>query len=956
MVSELIGRDEELAALRTFLTGCDEWPAALVLEGEAGIGKSALWLAGVAEAEAAGLRVLRARPAEVEQGLTHAGLGDLLEGVLDDVGSVLSTPRRRALEIVLLRERASGEPVDDRALAVAVRDVLQALCDRGPVLIAVDDVQWFDPSSTAALAFALRRLSTSRLLLLLTRRVVDRSQPSELERALGTDRVEPLPVGPLSVGALHQFLRDRLSRPFARQTLLRVHERSRGNPFFALELARVLDADLEPFSPLPVPETLDELVRARLSGLPPTTREALAFAAVVGTASEPLLERAGVAGALGPAFEAHVIERDAGMIRFTHPLLAAAVYQGLGEERRRLHERIAELSDDPLVRSRHLAHSRHLPDAEVARQLDDAAALAAERGAVAMAAELAEQAQRLTPPEAVGDRNRRALAAARAHRASGEWTRARSLASGLLQDATEGELRAEALVLLAELESIDASVRLLERAAREAAGRPALLSMIQCRLAWATRFENGAAHARAALELAEQLDDEVLLERARAVQAVLGWFAGDPDAPPLPERPHDFALAVGGELRVQEAMQAVVNTQAPAPTRGAARALLEREHREWRDRNEPRSARALWGLAWVEFWAGRWELAASHAAHAHDISSQYGLEVPQDHLPIAVVAVHRGRLELAREHSERALELGREQFGSEPPQHIAVLGLAALWCGDAALAEQWLSLAERRCTELGWREPSLRWWSADYAELLLGLAALWGGDAALAEQWLSLAERRCTELGWREPSLRWWSADYAELLLGLGRTAEAAGLVDVWEADAVRVGREWVLAHVTRCRGLAAAAEGDAGRSQMLLERAVEQHEAVGDPYGRARALLALGSARRRLRQKRAARDAIGAALAAFEDLGAEVWARKARAELGRIGGRTREKGLTAAERRVAALVAQGRTNREVAGALFLGERTVASHLTHIYAKLGIRSRVELARRFEAEHGKVQTF
>jgi DNA-binding CsgD family transcriptional regulator len=910
MVSELIGRDEELAALRTFLTGCDEWPAALVLEGEAGIGKSALWLAGVAEAEAAGLRVLRARPAEVEQGLTHAGLGDLLEGVLDDVGSVLSTPRRRALEIVLLRERASGEPVDDRALAVAVRDVLQALCDRGPVLIAVDDVQWFDPSSTAALAFALRRLSTSRLLLLLTRRVVDRSQPSELERALGTDRVEPLPVGPLSVGALHQFLRDRLSRPFARQTLLRVHERSRGNPFFALELARVLDADLEPFSPLPVPETLDELVRARLSGLPPTTREALALAAVVGTASEPLLERAGVAGALGPAFEAHVIERDAGMIRFTHPLLAAAVYQGLGEERRRLHERIAELSDDPLVRSRHLAHSRHLPDAEVARQLDDAAALAAERGAVAMAAELAEQAQRLTPPEAVGDRNRRALAAARAHRASGEWTRARSLASGLLQDATEGELRAEALVLLAELESIDASVRLLERAAREAAGRPALLSMIQCRLAWATRFENGAAHARAALELAEQLDDEVLLERARAVQAVLGWFAGDPDAPPLPERPHDFALAVGGELRVQEAMQAVVNTLAPAPTRGAARALLEREHREWRDRNEPRSARALWGLAWVEFWAGRWELAASHAAHAHDISSQYGLEVPQDHLPIAVVAVHRGRLELAREHSERALELGREQFGSEPPQHIAVLGLAALWCGDAALAEQWLSLAERRCTELGWREPSLRW----------------------------------------------WSADYAELLLGLGRTAEAAGLVDVWEADAVRVGREWVLAHVTRCRGLAAAAEGDAGRSQMLLERAVEQHEAVGDPYGRARALLALGSARRRLRQKRAARDAIGAALAAFEDLGAEVWARKARAELGRIGGRTREKGLTAAERRVAALVAQGRTNREVAGALFLGERTVASHLTHIYAKLGIRSRVELARRFEAEHGKVQTF
>ena len=172
MVSELIGREEELAAIRAFVGGGGLGPAALVLEGEAGIGKSALWLAGVEEAEAAGLCVLRARPAEAEQPLAHAGLGDLLEGVLEDVGSVLSTPRRRALQVVLLRERASGEPVDDRALAVAVRDVLEALCDRRPVLIAVDDVQWFDRSSSGALAFALRRLSANGLLLLLTRRVV----------------------------------------------------------------------------------------------------------------------------------------------------------------------------------------------------------------------------------------------------------------------------------------------------------------------------------------------------------------------------------------------------------------------------------------------------------------------------------------------------------------------------------------------------------------------------------------------------------------------------------------------------------------------------------------------------------------------------------------------------------------------------------------------------------------
>jgi DNA-binding CsgD family transcriptional regulator len=130
-----------------------------------------------------------------------------------------------------------------------------------------------------------------------------------------------------------------------------------------------------------------------------------------------------------------------------------------------------------------------------------------------------------------------------------------------------------------------------------------------------------------------------------------------------------------------------------------------------------------------------------------------------------------------------------------------------------------------------------------------------------------------------------------------------------------------------------------------LLGQAVAEHEAVGDPYGRARALLALGVVRRRLRQKRASRDAIAAALGGFEELEAATWVEKARAELGSIGGRSREEGLTAAERRVATLVAEGQTNREVAAALFLGERTVASHLTHIYAKLGVRSRTELANR-----------
>jgi DNA-binding CsgD family transcriptional regulator len=173
-------------------------------------------------------------------------------------------------------------------------------------------------------------------------------------------------------------------------------------------------------------------------------------------------------------------------------------------------------------------------------------------------------------------------------------------------------------------------------------------------------------------------------------------------------------------------------------------------------------------------------------------------------------------------------------------------------------------------------------------------------------------------------------------------------LVDRLEADASRLARDWVLADVARCRGLIAAAGGKVAAATVLLEAAAGKHEAVGDPFGRARSLLALGVVSRRARQKRAARDAIAAALRGFEELGAATWVERALRELGTIGGRTREEGLTAAERRVADLVAAGRTNREVATELFLGERTVASHLTHIYAKLGVRSRTELARRLPA--------
>ena len=896
MTDQIVGRESELGSIYAFLDGSVESPAGLVLEGEPGIGKSTLWLAAVSAARERGFVVLVACPAEAERGMAHVGLGDLFDGVLDDVIGELSPPRRRALEVALLRDAGAVEATDDRALAVAVRDVLNLLSKQKPVVVAIDDVQWLDASSASTLAFALRRLGgTVRLVF------ARRLEPSALEQSVD---VEGLPVGPLSVGALHRLLRDQVGRPFARQTLLRIHERSGGNPFFALELGRVLAEDIDPLEPLPVPETLDELVRARLVGLPAATRDALALASAVGAPSESLLESAGVTSeALAPAIAAHVVKRDRGAIRFTHPLLSSVLYNDLGAERRVVHERIAAIVPDPVVRARHLALATDKPDAAIAAALDDASALAAARGASASAAELAEAALRLTPSREVGERHRRGLAAARAHRASGEWTRARKIASDLLEQSALGALRAEALLLLAELESLDRAVALLEKALHEASSRPALQAVIQCRLAWSARFKQGfdgaLEHARSSLALADEVGDDKLRVEALAMMTFLGSAVGDPETPAYAARAHDIAVGTADARLLRTARFALLET---IESFDRARALLEREYEECRERDDLSAAQALHNLAWVELWAGRWELAADYADRAYDLMTQYGLEVPWAHLPIAVVAAHRGQLELARAHSERALQLGEEQFGRHTPVHVGTLGFVALQSGDPKTA--------------------LRW----FAE----------------------AEGVTTRLGWHEAGHRWWVADHVEALLELDRVDDAVRVLGAWEAER-RAGDERTLASTTRCRGLIAAARGDVTEAAALFEDAVAQHEQAADSFGRARALLALGIVRRRERQKRAAREAIAFALEGFEQLGAATWAEKARAELGRIGGRIREPGLTAAERRVAALVAEGRTNREVAAALFLGERTVETHLSHVYAKLGLRSRAELARAYRAD-------
>jgi DNA-binding CsgD family transcriptional regulator len=910
MMGEVVGRERVLDSVYAFLDRSVEGLAGLVLEGDPGIGKSTLWRAAVAAARERGLLVLSAQPSEAERELAYVGLGDLFEDALDDVLPALSAPRRRALEVALLRE--AGEAGDPRTLGVAVRDALRLLGGTGQLVVAIDDVQWLDDASARALGFALRRLSDENMAVLLARRAGTPGPTSEVEQAVDAERTERLVVTPLSVGAIQQLLRARLGRPFRRPTLLRLHGVSGGNPFFALELARALGANeraIDPVEPLPVPESLERLVQDRLGDLTETTREALSLVAAAGRSSPAMLDAAGVSqDALAPAFAARVIELVDGIIRFTHPLLASALYQELpAEARSRAHRLLAEVVDDPLVRARHLALASQEPNEDIAAELQQAVAIAAGRGATANAAELAEHALRLTPAGAGEDRHRRAIAAARMQLLAGDGRRALTHASRLLKKARTGDERAEALVLLSDVVQsgdLQRSIALRHEALAEPDLDPALQASIHQWLGSFGRTTEGLRaaerHVQAALELAGRVGDDALRVAALATLGVLRFNFGEPDALALVEQADVLAAAADDSRTRLESTVALGHVLTWSGDLDRARTLLEGLYQELSERDERASGSTLWYLSLVELGAGRLSVAADHADRQRDIGRVYAVDEHEDPLAIWVVArvaVHRGELDRARELAERSRVLAQRQPSIAAGQE-AVLGLVEAWSGRRREAVARFEAAERGRS---------------------------GGDV-------------------RDPGLYWWRAEYAEALLEVGRIDAAVDLLDRWEADAARLGRDRVLADVARCRGLVAAAGGDIEEALPLLEHAVGRHEAAGDPFGRGRALLALGIARRRARQKRGAREAIEAALQAFEAIGADGWAATARGELGRIGGRTREEGLTTAERRVAALVAEGRTNREVAAALFLGERTVETHLSHVYAKLGLRSRAELAR------------
>jgi DNA-binding CsgD family transcriptional regulator len=925
----LLGREIEVEEIARFLDSVPLGPVALLLEGDAGIGKTTLWQEAISRALARSYCVLSCRPGESEAQLAFAGLGDLLDEVLEPASRDLPTPQRRALDIALLRAESEGPAPLPQAVSLGVLGVLRALACSGPVVIAVDDVQWLDRSSASTLEFVLRRLRGEAIALVLARRGVEAEAPLGLDRAFADDSVRRLPVGPPSGEALERIVVERLGVALGAPTLRQIEAASGGNPYFALELARSLAArkvPLGPGEPLPVPGSLRTLLGERLANLDRPAHEAVLTTAALARPTVALVEASlrssDAAAALAGAVDAAVLEIEGERLRFTHPLIASVVYaDASAAQRRAVHARIADVVEESEERARHLALGSDGPDADVALSLDQAARSVRARGAPGDAAELYEEAWRLTPPLETDDAARRAVDAAECHFEGGDFGRVRALLEEVTAGTHSAE-RARALAFLgwvrAHQEGFGVGADIF-RAALEAVG-PDIPQRIEIEggLAWSLHnlgdLHAAEIHSRAALEMAERLAEPSILARAIANMALHEAVTGGGD--PLSRIESALALDDPGEWQTALGRPRWIHALI-LQWRGElepAQAALDEMYRAAVDRGDEHSLPYIFFyLARVDLLRGRFESASAYAQRQYEAAVETGQESERPFgLTIkALVDAHLGRVEAAREATDEGMPL-------------------ALRLG---VVPAYLELRAAR----GFLELSL----ASYEE---------------AHRFLGPLREEVAKAGFGEPALFRFQGDSIEALIALGKLEEAASLIGELEERGEALEHGWARVISARCRGLLAAAGGDLPAAFSALERAFELHESVGQPFELARTHLVMGTIRRRSRQKRAARDSLQAALNSFEQIGAGLWAERARAELARIGGRAlAEDALTPTEQRVAELVAAGGTYREVADALFISPKTVQWNLSKIYRKLGIRSRSQLAGSLAAGRGDEST-
>jgi DNA-binding CsgD family transcriptional regulator len=902
---ELVGRERELAALRELFEH-SRAPCVVVLTGGAGIGKTALWEAGIELAREGGFRVLAARASSAEAELSFAALTDLLEGV--ELGSLegLPAPQRRALEVALLRVEPRGQAPSSRAIGLGFLNVVRSLSSGGWVLIAVDDIQWLDSASRDVLAFAMRRLESESVVFLLARRP---GRASDLERA-SSGRGESIDIGPLSLGAIRVLLFQRLGLSLPRHALRRLVDSTLGNPLFALEFGRSLVADGLPAGgeEFAVPDGVEELLEVRVAQLSPGVRRLLLAVALTGDMRASRLPRSIELDAVEEAVEAGVLVIDGDRVRASHPLLAAAARKrSSARQRRELHLELMEIAADEQLRARHLALATSVPDPAVAEIVAAAARGAAARGARRVAVELGENGLRLTPAGS-GERVERLLELASYLEAAGEHQRVTDVLTAELEVIPRGSYRARAWLLLAEgahIERVDQYRTHLERALEEAQDDAALRARVVAKMSSAViaveSIRDAEARALEVLPAAREAGPEV----ERPVLFALAWARG------LAGRPVDDLC----ERFAAVSDRAVYLAQSPERVAGQrlvwrgeleqARASFERLLAVAEERGELGSfAWARLHLCELELRIGNWAAAARVLDEWAQTSEGELLVTPALERCRALLAAGRG----LPDEAER-------------------------WAQEA------ITKAEAAGTQWDWLE-GLR---------ARGIAAVLAHDPARAADNLRMVWEHTLREGVDEPGAFPVAPELVEALTEIGEPQAAQTVASRLSRLADQQEHPWGLVTAARCTAIQELASGYDADAADLLAEAAEGYGGLGLRFERARCLLALGRSQRRFKQWRAARETLELAIAAFDALGSEGWRDRARSELERVGGRRRAGGeLTPSERRVVELAAQGLSNKEIAATLYVTVNTVEVHLARAYAKLGVRSRGQLAQRLAA--------
>lgn len=886
--------------LEELVARLSERPRAVVLAGAAGIGKTTLWLHAVTQAKTAGHFVLETRASGAEAQLSFAGLGDLLESVDADVLRSLPRVQRRALDGVLLRGDLDERAVPPRAVATALRSVLQTLAADRPVLVAVDDAQWLDRPSADAIAYAMRRLAVHRVGVLASVRRSAAEPAVTFADGIPAERRTEVVLGPLSLAAIHEILVLELGHALPRPTLVKVTAASGGNPFYALEIAREL-IRLEVTAPvdrLPVPAEPNALLTARVARLPRETREALLLVSCLQAPTTELVPD----HALAPAEEAGVVRIDGDRIEFTHPLLAAAVYRSAStSQRRAAHRALAGAVSSREESVRHLALAGRGPDEDLAAELEAVARLASASGATAAAAELATLAVERTPPDDRAAAARRRTALGNYLYVAGDVQAAAAALEAALVDAPPAG-RARALLDLGAVYSAMGDARGVPVLAcgLSEVDDPLLAAEAHARLAWLSSVDapRMVAHARASLDLVAGRDAPEI-ESFALQHLALG-------------------LLLTGEAAAHELIDRSLEGQ-----RHAQGWLLS-------------SVGALWPSLFDDF-----ELARQRTVELLTLAEEQGNEPERqsDLIALALIELWTGAPVESEALAREALALA-EQIEQAPMACVArfALGLVRAQAGDVDEARR---LGEESLTWLG--GPS------DAAAILftqthsmLGFAALTAGELEEADRQLTLADEASAR--WPEPAPFRFHGDQVEAALGVGDLPRARALVERLERRAAAIPRPWLCAVAARSHSLVEAGAGDLEGALRAAEQAAACHEGLEMPFERARTLLVLGELRRRRREKRQAREALDEALTTFASLGAEPWADRARAELARVRTRRASETLTPTEERIALLAADGLSNRLIAERAFVSVGTVEANLSRAYRKLGISSRAQLAR------------